>query len=129
MILVTLSSQPIRWGTQQKLPCYASKMRFTYLCPRACLQLWCCSTCPQLSILSIMTHSFPVCQLGWLCWICTKMVSILPPGSFLVSQDWFYSFKFVQIEVWSPPRFCLRSSFVFPLHNTPYSSHEKIYWS
>ena len=25
MILVTLSSQPIRWGTQQKLPCCASK--------------------------------------------------------------------------------------------------------
>ena len=35
---VTLSSQPISWGTQQKLPCCASKMRFTYLCPRACLQ-------------------------------------------------------------------------------------------
>ena len=29
MILVTFSSQPIRWGTQQKLPCCASKMRFT----------------------------------------------------------------------------------------------------
>ena len=29
MILVTLSSQPIRWGIQQKLPCCASKMRFT----------------------------------------------------------------------------------------------------
>ena len=29
MIFVTLSSQPIRWGTQQKLPCCASKMRFT----------------------------------------------------------------------------------------------------
>ena len=27
-----------RWGTRQKLPCCASKMRFTYLCPRACLQ-------------------------------------------------------------------------------------------
>ena len=27
--LLTLSSQPIRWGTQQKLPCCASKIRFT----------------------------------------------------------------------------------------------------
>ena len=40
------------------------------------------------------------------------MVSILPPGSFSVSQDWFYSFKCVEIEVRSPPRFCLRSSSV-----------------
>ena len=30
MILKTLFSQPIRWGTQ--LPCCASKMRFIYLC-------------------------------------------------------------------------------------------------
>ena len=50
--------------TQQKLPCCASKMRFTYLCPRACLQHWCYSTCPRLWILSIMTHSYPVCQVG-----------------------------------------------------------------
>ena len=40
------------------------KLRFIYLCPRACLQQWCCSTCPQSSVLSIITHSFPVCQLG-----------------------------------------------------------------
>ena len=55
MILERLSSQLIRWGTQQKLPGCASKMRFIYLCPRACLQHWCSSTCPQLLILSIMT--------------------------------------------------------------------------
>ena len=46
------------------------------------------------------------------------MVLILPPGSFSVSQDWFCSFEFGQIDVWSPRRFYLRSSFVFPLYNT-----------
>ena len=40
------------------------KMRFIYLCPKACLKHWCCSTCLQPVILSTMTHSFPVCQLG-----------------------------------------------------------------
>ena len=64
MILETLFSQPISWATQQKLLCCASKMRFIYLCQRACLQHWCCSTCPQSLILLIMTHSFPVCRLG-----------------------------------------------------------------
>ena len=64
MILETLFSQPIRWGTQEKLSCCVSKMRFIYLCPRVCLQHWCCSTCLQPSILLIMTHSFPVYQLG-----------------------------------------------------------------
>ena len=59
----TLFSQPVRWDTQQKLPC-VSKMRFIYLCPRACLQHWCCLTCPLSFILSTMTHSFPVSQLG-----------------------------------------------------------------
>ena len=50
-------------------------------------------------------------------------------------QDRFQSVKigscleFVQIEVWSPPRFCLKSSSVFPLYNTSWSSHKKIYWS
>ena len=29
----------------------------------------------------------------------------------------------------SPPRFCLRFSSVFPLYNTSWSSHQKIYWS
>ena len=45
MTLETLFSQPIRWGTQQKVPCYVLKMGFIYLCPRACLQHWCFSTC------------------------------------------------------------------------------------
>ena len=46
------------------------------------------------------------------------MVPILSPGSFSVIQDWFYSFKFVRNEFRSPPRFCLRSFSVLPLHNT-----------
>ena len=48
------------------------------------------------------------------------MVLILPPGSYLVSQDWFCCFEFAPIELRSPPRFCLRSSSV-SLYTTPLS--------
>ena len=57
------SAYKVGRSTETALLCI--KMRFTYLCPRACLQHWCYLTCPRLSILSIMTHSYPVCQLGF----------------------------------------------------------------
>ena len=56
------SAYKVGHSTETALLCM--KMRFIYLCPRACLQHWCCSTYPQPSILSVMTQSFPVCQLG-----------------------------------------------------------------
>ena len=56
------SAYKVGHTTKTALLCIKNKIHCP--CPRACLQHWCCSTCPQLSILLIMTHSFPVCQLG-----------------------------------------------------------------
>ena len=47
------------------------------------------------------------------------MVSVLSSGSISVSGDWFYSFEFVQIEVWSPPKFSVLGPLLFFLYTTP----------
>ena len=76
IVTMTLFSQPIRWGTQKKLPCCVSKMRFIHHVQRQAYL-----TCPQPSILSTTTQSFPVYQLDLvLCWFCSEMVLTLPPG-------------------------------------------------
>ena len=40
-------------------------------------------------------------------WICTKMVSILPPGSFSVSQDWFTVSNLFKLKFGVPQGFVL----------------------